>query len=598
MAAPVYASDLADVITEPTATTGWTALGGGAAGLNAEQDYFVQGSYCLSKNAWAAAAKGQIYNNGSGITVASGDAVWVWMTHHTPAALATETAGGMQLLIGSGTSAYYQWYMRGSDTIEYGAPWVCAIVDPTITADATAGSPTSTLQYFGGIANLPSAGPTKGSPWGIDAIRYGRTFTCTAGASADGYATFAGAVAYNDNNARVYGQIQAGQGTYIARGRFRIGSSGTACDFRDTNRNILFDRLTKVSSTFNEIEIVNASTRVDWTGITVTQLLGSPQTATRVRFLATNNADINIESCNFIDTGTFSFLGNSTINDTIFRRTNLITTGGATFTNCVFTNTNDSVKAVTVSSPANAALISNSEFISSGTKHGLEITGTAANFTLTGVSFSGYAPSNGSTGNEAIYVNIGSGTVVISIAGGGDTPSIRTAGATVTVQNAVTVKVTAKDANTAANIQNARVLLYASTGSTVTISRSGSTASVVHTSHGYTTGQKVMISGAVEGEYNGIQTITVTGANGYDYTVSGSPSTPATGTITSYRVILDGLTDASGIIQDTGFNYTTDLNVTGRVRKSSSAPYYKNSPLSGTITSAGFNSTSFLVGDD
>ncbi len=130
------------------------------------------------------------------------------------------------------------------------------------------------------------------------------------------------------------------------------------------------------------------------------------------------------------------------------------TLGGATLTNCTFTSTK-----VSAASPGDADNISDSAFTSGGTGHALEISGTAANMTLDGVTFSGYASSDGSTGNEAIYVNIASGSMTISITGGGSTPSIRTAGATVTVQNAVTVKVTVRDVNTNSVIENARVLV-------------------------------------------------------------------------------------------------------------------------------------------
>jgi hypothetical protein len=49
-------------------------------------------------------------------------------------------------------------------------------------------------------------------------------------------------------------------------------------------------------------------------------------------------------------------------------------------------------------------------------------------------TLSGYAASDGSTGDEAIYVNVGSGSLTITVLGG-TTPSIRTAGATVTVNS-------------------------------------------------------------------------------------------------------------------------------------------------------------------
>jgi hypothetical protein len=67
------------------------------------------------------------------------------------------------------------------------------------------------------------------------------------------------------------------------------------------------------------------------------------------------------------------------------------------------------------------------------------------------------------------------------------------------------------------------------TTNSISITRSSTTATVTETTHGRTTGDIVKISGASQTEYNGNQTITVSDANTYTYTVSGSPATPATG---------------------------------------------------------------------
>lgn len=112
-------------------------------------------------------------------------------------------------------------------------------------------------------------------------------------------------------------------------------------------------------------------------------------------------------------------------------------TNGATLTNNAFTNSK-----VFVASPAAAALISECDFTkTTGTSHAIEISGTAADITLSGLTFTGYAGTNGVTGNEAIFVNIASGTVNITISGG-TSPSIRTAGATVNVISGATVTFT------------------------------------------------------------------------------------------------------------------------------------------------------------
>ena len=65
------------------------------------------------------------------------------------------------------------------------------------------------------------------------------------------------------------------------------------------------------------------------------------------------------------------------------------------------------------------------------------------------------------------------------------------------------------------------------------ITRTGSTATVTTTAaHGMSTGDLMVIAGAVETDYNIEAEITVTGASTYTYEVAGSPATPATGTIT------------------------------------------------------------------
>ena len=69
---------------------------------------------------------------------------------------------------------------------------------------------------------------------------------------------------------------------------------------------------------------------------------------------------------------------------------------------------------------------------------------------------------------------------------------------------------------------------------TVTITSNSTTATVTHTSHGFTSGNPVTISGANEAVFNGTFTVTVTGTNTYTYTMPSSNSNnPATGTITA-----------------------------------------------------------------
>lgn len=317
------------------------------------------------------------------------------------------------------------------------------------------------------------------------------------------------------------------------------------------------------------------------------------------RFASTHDvgADVDFSGTSVVNAAV-TLRSSVTLDSVNFINCTSFTLNAATLTNCEFSDT-----TVSAAAPGDADNISSSSFTSSGTGHAIEIGGTAADITLTGLTFTGYAGTNGSSGNEAIYVNIASGSMTITISGG-TTPSIRTAGATVTVvTGAVDTTITVLDITDSSPIENARVLVLAgATGplpsdDTVTITRSGTTATVTHTAHGMSSATKIQIKGAAEQEYNGIYTVTVSDANTYTYTVSGSPATPATGTIKATAVIIDGLTNASGVVSDTR-SYASDQQITGRVRKATSGTLYKTGVISGTVdSSSGFSAAVQLIRD-
>lgn len=66
------------------------------------------------------------------------------------------------------------------------------------------------------------------------------------------------------------------------------------------------------------------------------------------------------------------------------------------------------------------------------------------------------------------------------------------------------------------------------------LTRAGTTATATTANdHSMATGQQVTIAGANETDYNGTFTITVIAADKFEYTLTGTPSTPATGAITA-----------------------------------------------------------------
>lgn len=136
--------------------------------------------------------------------------------------------------------------------------------------------------------------------------------------------------------------------------------------------------------------------------------------------------------------------------------------------------------------------------------------------------------------NSAVFYNNSGGSLTINVTGG-DTPTVRNGvGATTTILNTVVVRVIALSASTGLPVENARVLLEADAGGNLAV--------------------------------------------GTD--------------------ILSGLTDVNGVIEDTAFNYSNVQPVVGRVRKSSSTPYYKTGTIVGNITSAGFETSILLILDE
>ena len=159
--------------------------------------------------------------------------------------------------------------------------------------------------------------------------------------------------------------------------------------------------------------------------------------------------------------------------------------------------------------------------------------------------------------------------------------------------------------DSAVALSGARVTLFAANGTgplpyqeSVTITSSGTTATVTHTTHGLATNDFVRILGANEREYNGTFQITVTGPGSYTYTLPTSTTSPATGTITSTGCLFNTTTNGSGEVTDSR-TWGSAQPLSGWVRKSTTQPYFREAPLSGTIsTSLGLSLSVQMISDE
>ena len=479
MAVSTYTTNLTDIYAGAGSTTGWSALGGGASGLNAETDYYIQGTGMTSKNAFASTRKGMIYNGGSDFasTIGLDGAVLIWTTHATPNSVDLIANGGITALVGSSSSDYKHWYVGGGDTIEF-MGWIIAAVNPSETTDeADAGTPSAVEQYFGVLFDLPAGGPTKGAPNAIDAIRAGRCdLIYEFGTVADPDATFDLAVASQGIEATRLGLIQERSGAFFFSGLHQFGSATNAVTFSDDNKTCFWNDHPSVTAPFNTVDIQNASSIISLTNISwKAQGTKSPGTWT-----TTDNATVNLTTCTFTDWGTFAFDTNTTANST-FLGCGAITHGGATMnlSNVLLSAVAADTGAVVYNVAADPdGEMDNMLFSKGAAAHhaidfGTAVDSSLTSITLRGIDFEGFGVTDDSNDSTvrflattgALTLNLIDCTVdgVSPVAsGGGQNFSVDdAAGMTVTVVvQPVTLQITVKDKNTLAVLENVQTSIY------------------------------------------------------------------------------------------------------------------------------------------
>lgn len=601
MAAPTYATDLNDIFLDGGGT-GWTTVGGGRT-TDPETDDFIQGSSCWSHDPFSSGIEGGVYPSSQ--TITAGDVIFYWIRCDVAQTLATKANGGMQCLVGNSATALKCYYVRGSDDYEYGG-WICVPVDPTLTQSASIGTPTAVTSWFGARWNVPASGASKGYPMKVDAMRHGRGEMRVAAGDGTTPGTFTGMAAANDASTARWGLFQAIEGGYKHKGLMILGYAA-AVYFDDVNKSIVIDDVEWVSSAFNAIEIRNVSSDVTWTSVQISSLCAvSPGS-----FKVVDNCSVLLDGCRFSDMSTFVLKSNTDALGCQWVRCSNITPNGAVLTGSVVEDyqgaTNTSALWWSDATDPDGNLDDMTFIKGAATTHAISFgVSSPLTMTLRGVDFQDYNATDGSN-DSALYVARTSGTVTINLVGCTGDISYKSAGATVVlVTDPVTVTVTALDIDTDLPVQTAEILVYAADGTgdlpyqdSVTITRSVSTATVTHTAHGLTTGKKVLIKGADQNDYNGVKVITVTGPNAYTYTVSNSPTTPATGTIVSTGVVIAANADVNGEATDTR-SYSLAQPVTGRARSATSpGPYYKTQKIAGTIsTTAGLDTTVLMIGDE
>lgn len=435
MTVPSYTEDLTDIATGDE-TAGWVELTGTDGSGNTYNDMgtpayeddeypYIQGTFAVTQDCTKSAAAGSLAYSSGGITIPTDGAILVWHNFSSPFAMGTYAQGGYGIAIGSGLADFNVWHVGGSDKDNnpYGG-FVNHAVNPTVTADETAGTPTGTLDYIGSTVYVLS-GPSKGEPHQCDVIRYGRCASIFEYGETGNYCTITGFVTQNDLQANRWGLMQATSGGTLWKGLWQLGTTTNPVDFRDSNKTIFIQGTPKVTANFNTIEVVNSASNIEMTGFKFV-CLDPTGTASKGRWITTDNATVTLNTCEFSDMYTFSFGSNTSLVSSSFNRCDQVTQNESSLDGCVF-NASTSAVALVSDSLNDVGCV----FISAGTGHAVNLGTISTTQSLPWNSTaSGYAATDGSTGNETILVSVDTGiTLTINVAAGASTPTVYNTGA-------------------------------------------------------------------------------------------------------------------------------------------------------------------------
>ena len=442
MAVPSYTEDLTDISTME-ATTGVSALGGGGAGLSADPDFAIQGTNAVTKQVTGAGTqKGLMYDNGAAITLGANDHIFQWVYATCPGLIDSIANSGMTVSIGSATGDRNDYSVNGNDTYAKGGHFCYPIrYTAAVPSPGTqTGTPAASPQFSGG--QLKTIGTIKAVNLSVDASRYGTGAYITAGEIANP-ATFGGFATQNDLVGNQWGILTAIPGGFALQGRFVVGQDNTGTPalayFADSAISLVITDTIHSLTDFSQIIIDHASTIVILDTVSITAL----GTNNRGRVVVNNaSSAVTITGGTWTGLGTISLQAATTMTGTVLSLTDSITLNGATLTDCTISNS----RAASSILGDDLAKVSACTIESDGTNHAVELSSIGAgsmtwnNSTTgyeTGVAGSPITPT--ATGNEDIYVNVGSGTLTINVSAGGTTPSVRSAGAIINVVSSFTL---------------------------------------------------------------------------------------------------------------------------------------------------------------
>jgi len=599
MAAPVLtlinAGGLTDgVINNADTNTGWINL------TTVDADIKVEGAASMS-GVTRNDGEDSYYDFGSAPVTGVSKVLRGWVNTTNLPYMQLEAINPYELWVYDGTSQSTGLALFGSDT--YPGGWFYFWQD----MDNFVGVTLANIQRWGIEAGHGSSAKNVVNMW-MDVLRYMDGYSFTGGTSGD-KVTFLSLSSTDSLSA--YGIVQNSFDVFFCTGIIQIGSGATTTFFESDGDVIIFRDMPgglSISAGLYEINAQGSGCNC----VIKNDVIRANGVGATTRFNL-NFSDINF-TLTFINNliqraGTVIFASGQSPTSNVFDDCGQITHAGADMTGCTIKNyegiSDTSALLYNVNADPDGKMDLMNFIKGTASTHAIEFGVNVPNaMTLRNIDFSGYNALDGQT-DSTLYFADTAGTITVNLIGCTGNLTYKSAGATIVlVSDPVTVTITVKDLDTNVAIENARVFLEVTSGvnfpyqASVSITGTGTTATVSHTGHGLSTGDRIVIRGANEDVYNGQYEITVNNTDSYTYTTSQTIATsPATGTITSTFLILSALTNASGITAITRV-YSSDQTFKGWIRKSTNSPYYRQGNLTDTINSQSGYSTTVLLSKD
>lgn len=475
----VIITDNRTLVDEADTTTDWTGSNGVAVFTSAPDPVETTGSIGIQ----VSTATETAYHTLGAPDDLTNTLVYVWML--PGGVLDTTVNGGVQVILGDGTdrAGYHVGGSNGAGFRHDAGPvvWQCFAID-------TGSLPVNNTTFAGGgagamtltsITELGAAFKTLAKSVGgqencfVDIIRYGNGGLTITGGGVGTEGNFL-EIAIEDRstaNLTAYGICrELGADLIGLQGPLTFGdSAGTgSVNFLDTGQTVVFEDRGFATDKYSYTITGNATGTTSFVlGTRTGQGLGSEGcslVAPAGVGAAFTASSANIDTLGLYDcvlsgfTNGITFTSDGTIGPTheifasSFTGNGLITVGTTEFRNNSI-SASAATSAVLLSTTTN---VSDLTFISAGTGHAITIE-TPGTYDFNNFTYTGYAATDGATGNEAFYNNSG-GSITINVVGG-DTPTVRNGpGASTTVNNNISISVTNLKDNTEVRVYETSTL--------------------------------------------------------------------------------------------------------------------------------------------